>query len=252
MLRGIVPPALCERAVAAIAERTGLDYTDRSTWDPGEVVSHQAPVWGHQALWDVRQHPPLHQALADIWGIERLWVSVDSCNFTPPVRPGVPEPLSMHWDLDPRGPSTRLVQGVLALVDTPVEGGGFRCAPSWRNAPERWPDEWPREPWGEEWRIDPPVEDIVQVPAQRGDLIVWESSTPHGTVANTSPQPRVAFYVSMFPAGGEDEARQRVADFEAGMMPAHARWKPGHDVPEPEPRAALTGLGERLLGRVAW
>jgi ectoine hydroxylase-related dioxygenase (phytanoyl-CoA dioxygenase family) len=216
------------------------------------METYQVPLWGHQAVWDIRQHPALHAALSTAWETERLWVSIDTCSFTPPARAGLPDPLALHWDMDPRTTTVHMIQGVLALADTPADGGGFRCAPSWRNAPERWPDAWTQQPWGEEYLIDPAPEEIVQVPAEQGDLILWESSLPHGTVGNLSSKPRLALYVSMFPAGTGEEASQRVADFDAGRFPAHGRWKPGHDIADPGPTPTLTPLGQRLLGREPW
>jgi hypothetical protein len=247
-----VPSDLCEAAVAAIAERSGLVYDDPESWSTRVLENYQIPVWGHQAFWDIRQCPALHEVLSDAWGTNRLWVSIDTCNFTPPARPGLADPLPLHWDMDPRSDATPLIQGVLALVDTPRDGGGFRCAPTWRHAPEKWPGTWTPQPWGEQYLIDPPPEDVIQLPVQQGDVILWESTLPHGTVTNHSKRPRVAFYVSMFPAGPDAEATERVADFENGLFPAYGRWKPGHDVPDPGPVPTLTPLGERLLGREAW
>jgi hypothetical protein len=33
-------------------------------------------VYNHQYLWDNRQVPKIHQAFADIWGTEHLWVTI--------------------------------------------------------------------------------------------------------------------------------------------------------------------------------
>jgi Phytanoyl-CoA dioxygenase (PhyH) len=252
VLPGAVPVGLCEQVLDAIRDRCGLDVADPSTWSAVSAELDQVPVWGHQAQWDIRQSPTLHAAWAEAWGTEQLWVSFDSCRFTPPSRPGLPEPLAIHWDHDPRDQSLRFVQGFVALTDAPVQSGGFCCAPSWMNAPERWPPEWPQQPWGPHWTVEPDRADLVEVPTRTGDVVMFESRLPHGTVRNGSAWPRVVFYLSYGQAGDEEEARQRVEDFDHGRTAAYWRWKPGHDEPQPWPAASLNDLGERLLGRRPW
>ena len=82
----VVPPALIAAAIAALHER--------SDGTPGMV-----PIWGHQALWDVRQHPSVHAAFAEACGTEELWVSLDRVSINAPGGPG----LSIHWDIDLEG-----------------------------------------------------------------------------------------------------------------------------------------------------
>jgi hypothetical protein len=85
------------------------------------------PIWGHQTQWDIRQHPKLHRIWAALWGNDVLRVSLASCRFTPPWRPGYAEPYGLHWDHAPKAPGVRFLQGVLALTDTAVDQGGWRC-----------------------------------------------------------------------------------------------------------------------------
>jgi hypothetical protein len=253
VLRGVVPVDLCAAVLAAVEEHTGLAVDRPATWDRmlGRRVD-VVPVWAHQAQWDIRQLPVLHRAWADAWGRDDLWVSIDSTRFTPPWREGMPEPLALHWEHDPRAPGARMIQGSVALTDCGPGEGGFRCAPSWRDAPARWPDVWPVEPWGVQHRIDPPAADVVEVPVGVGDVVIWESSLPHGTTRNLGSAPRAATYVMYGPAGPPEVAARRIADVEAGRIDEVHRWKPGHDEPQPWPPPVLTDLGERLLGRRPW
>jgi hypothetical protein len=97
---------------------------DRLRWhayggEPHDLV----PIWGHQAQWDIRQHPDLHRVWAALWKTDRLRVWLDSCRFTPPWRPGFAEPLGIHWDYDPWKPEVRVFQGVVALTDTAANQG---------------------------------------------------------------------------------------------------------------------------------
>jgi len=127
------------------------------------------------------------------------------------------------------------------------------CAPSVMFNRDRWPDTWMTTEHGTEYRPGAvPAEDIVEVPVEVGDLIVFSSHLPHGTVRNSSARPRVVFYMQMFPEGDARAAAANVADHQAGLAPAWWRWKPGHDRAEPWAPATLTPLGRRLLGADLW
>jgi hypothetical protein len=58
-------------------------------------------VYNHQYLWDNRQYPKVHQAFADIWGTDKLWVTIDRANLNFPIRPGHEYKGFIHWDYDP-------------------------------------------------------------------------------------------------------------------------------------------------------
>ena len=104
-------------------------------------------------------------------------------------------------------------------------GGGFRCAPSVLANRDRWPTQWPSTDHGTEYRPGPvAATDIVEVTVDVGDLIVFSSRLPHGTVANRTQRPRVAFYLQMFPAGCAADAAENVADHQAGLAPPWWRW----------------------------
>ena len=39
-------------------------------------------IYQHQALWDNRQYPRVHQAFSEIWETEKLWVSFDRASVS--------------------------------------------------------------------------------------------------------------------------------------------------------------------------
>jgi Phytanoyl-CoA dioxygenase (PhyH) len=250
---GAVPAELCGRLVDVLESELGVPVHDPSRWGSyGGEMRDFVPIWGHQAQWDIRQHPILHRIWAALWGTEKLCVSLDSCRFTPPFRAGYAEPDGIHWDHNPWDASKRMFQGVLALTDTATDQGGFRCVPSLfrdRGA-------WPREPaivanGEEDWLADTKGREIVHVPARPGDLIVWDSRLAHGNSKNRSSRPRIAFYVLMGPA--DDNWRQAaVESWRTGRCVPWWRGRPGYDRVEPWPPATLTSLGRRLLGLEDW
>ena len=110
VVRGAVPTALCEALVEAIGKVYGLDADRAETWyrDP-PLAWDIVPMWGHQAQWDIRQHPTLHTAWSALWGTSALLVTLDRRRFTPPWRDGENLPLSLHWDHNPHDTSLRWI-----------------------------------------------------------------------------------------------------------------------------------------------
>lgn len=179
--------------------------------------------------------------------------------FTPPWHEGSPaKPLPIHWDHDPHDESLRAFQGLVALTDTDRGHGGFRCVPSLYRDRTHWPTA-PVESKNNgrmEWLPDVTEDDIVEIPASKGDVIVWDSLLPHANSRNTSAEPRIAFYVQMFPVDMYDPydvaRRERVELWKSGRCHPVWRWRPGCDQAERWPPANLTSLGRRLLGVDPW
>ena len=248
VFRGAVPVVLCEAVLEAIGTELGIWVGDPRSWDRVSSQIEEVPLRGHQSQWVIRQLPDLYAIWSTVWGTERLWVDRNACRFTPRGTRHA-EPLPLHWDVDPHDRDVLWYQGILALTDTPAGAGGFRCAPSVMHNRDRWPATWQRSRRGVEYRpVGVAVEEVVEIPLGVGDLLVFDSHLPHGTVRNVSSSPRVAFVLQMFPEGSRAEAEANVADHLAGVAPPWWRWKPGHDRVEPGPPATLTGHGERLIG----
>src|SRR5215469_18241547 len=117
-IRKAVPVGLCNWLVEVLETELRVPVNDPSRWDNyGGEPRDFVPIWGHQAQWEIRQHTNLHRIWATLYGTERLFVSLDSCRFTPPWKPDHAEPYGIHWDHDPRDAEKRMFQGVLALTD---------------------------------------------------------------------------------------------------------------------------------------
>ena len=86
-------------------------------------------AYNHQQLWNNRQTQKVYDAFVDVWGTQKLWVTIDRGNLNFPMRPGYYYKSFIHWDLDPET-KPQNVQGVLALNDqTDEKMGGFQCIP---------------------------------------------------------------------------------------------------------------------------
>ncbi|GAC1399481.1 MAG: hypothetical protein NVSMB65_17560 [Chloroflexota bacterium] len=212
-------------------------------------------LYHHQALWNNRQHPRVYGAFADLWSAERLWVTIDRVNMNPPVRPDHDFKGFIHWDIDTSiKPLPFEVQGVLSLTDTAADQGGFQCVPGFLKRFDTWVATQP--PDRNTWQPDLTGLEVKSIATRAGDLLIWHSGLPHGTGRNTSTRPRLAQYISMFPAREDDEAarQERVVSWRE-RLPRKGRAFPG-DPREWEARhgttADLTPLGKRLLGLERW
>ena len=102
VVHNAVPDENLEAAVNAIWDFLDVDAHNPEDWykhpprtgDRNDSPISQAgmvEIYQHQALWDNRQYPKVHQAFSEIWETDKLWVSLDRANMKPPTRPGKPE-----------------------------------------------------------------------------------------------------------------------------------------------------------------
>lgn len=254
-VEGAVPVRLCERLVDVLETEMGVPVHDPSRWyEHGGEPRDLIPIWGHQTQWDIRQYPDLHRIWTTLWGTDRLGVSLDSCRFTPPWQSGFAEPYGIHWDHDPWNDERRMYQGVLALTDTAVDQGGFRCVPSLYHDRAAWPQTPAISRSGNaNWLANTEGREIIHVSARTGDLIVWDSRLPHGNSKNRASKPRIAFYIMMGPFPADGALRLAQTDsWRTGRCVPWWRNRPGYDRIEPWPSGELTDLGRRLLGLDDW
>ena len=242
------------------------DPADPSTWYTQPRAEMQmkelagtgmVEVYNHQHLWTNRQTQRVYDAFVDIWGTEKLWVTIDRANLNFPIRPGFEYKGFIHWDYDPET-KPQQVQGVLALADQTDENmGGFQCIPwLYRNY-----DTWKLTQPADRDRFQPDIsgleDKIVKVPLEAGDLLIFNSAEPHGIRPNHSEDKvRIAQYISMMPAQEEDESLRnwRINSWKDRIAPEGYAF-PGDPRNWEQTRygtAELTELGRKLLGLEHW
>ncbi|MEE2728014.1 MAG: phytanoyl-CoA dioxygenase family protein, partial [Candidatus Latescibacterota bacterium] len=258
-----VPQENLDRMVEAIWWFLDMDPEDSETWykhKPFTSDNRCSPIsaggmvemYQHQAIWDNRQHPRVHQAFAEIWGEEKLWVSLDRANMKPPAREDKPDWNNrgmIHWDLDTsQQPIQFGVQGVLYLTDTAEDQGGFQCVPGFNNTFEEWVKTQPED--RNPHHPDLTGLDVRSIPGKAGDLLIWHRLLAHGNGHNTSDKPRLAQYITMSPARTDDEAARqaRVASWQERRPMPNWPGDPRAWEKEKQQTAELTPLGKKLLG----
>ena len=242
------------------------DPNDPSTWytearaemEMKELAgTGMVEVYNNQFLWNNRQTQRVYDSFVDIWGTEKLWTTIDRANLNFPIRPGFEYKGFIHWDYDP-DTKPQNVQGVLALADqTDHEMGGFQCIPWLYKNYDTWRLSQPKN----RNKFQPDISDledkIVKVSLEAGDLLIFNSTQPHGIRPNNSKDKvRIAQYISMMPAQEDDidlvnwrinSWKNRIAP-EGYAFPGDPRnWEQ-----EKYETAKLSKLGEKILGLEKW
>ena len=214
-------------------------------------------VYNNQALWNNRQEQKIYDAFSDIWGTDKLWVTIDRANLNFPIKPGYEYKGFIHWDYDPET-KPQNVQGVLALADqNDLDMGGFQCIPwLYRNY-----DSWKLGQPNDRDHFQPDVDDlkehIVKVKLNAGDLLIFNSTQPHGIRPNLSKDKvRITQYISMMPAEEQNEELKqwRINSWKNRIAPSGYAFPgdPRNFEQEKYDRAELNELGEKLLGLKKW
>ena len=266
VIKNSVPANQVNQTADFLWEFEDKQSEDKSTWYTVPRVEMQmkelagtgmVEVYNNQHLWNNRQTQKVYDAFVDIWGTERLWVSIDRANLNFPIRPGFEYKGFIHWDYDPET-KPQNVQGVLALADqTDDQMGGFQCIPWLYKNYDNWKLTQPKD----RDRFKPDIsgleDKLVKVKMEAGDLLIFNSSQPHGIRPNNSKDKvRIAQYLSMMPAQEEelDLVNWRINSWKNRIAPE------GHAFPG-DPRkkeqthyekADLSELGEKLLGLKKW
>ena len=260
-----VPAGNIERLQALLWEFQELDQADPSRWNQPQLRDHQmlelnnsgmVEIYNHQYLWDNRQQPRIYDTFVDIWDRKDLWVTIDRANLNTPNRGVRPFGGFIHWDSDTSmRPLPVNVQGVLSLVDTDTEVGGFQCVPElFRNF-----DQWMATQPADRHPFFPDTSgfEIKFVPLKAGDLLIWNTLLAHGIRPNVSAnRARLAQYLSMYPADERNTSvrETRIRCWRDREIPDDPAF-PGDPRGWEQTRyrtAELTELGERLLGLRLW
>ncbi len=266
IIKNAVPRSQAEATAKFLWEFEEKDPNDAATWYTPPRAEMQmkeltgtgmVEVYNNQFLWNNRQTPKVHQAFADIWGTEKLWVTIDRANLNFPIKPGHEYQGFIHWDYDPET-RPQNVQGVLALCDQTDENmGGFQCIPELYRTYDEWKLTQPEDRDHFQPDITGLEDKIEKVKMEAGDLLIFNSTQPHGIRPNRSQDKvRIAQYISMMPAEEHnDEMRNwRINSWKHRIAPDGYAFPgdPRNFEKTRYPRAELTELGEKLLGLSKW
>ena len=266
VIKNAIPKEQAKATANFIWEFDEKDPNDTSTWyakPRAEMKMKElagtgmVEAYNHQALWNNRQMQKVYDAFVDVWGTEKLWVTIDRVNLNFPQRPGEEKEGFIHWDYDPET-RPQNVQGVIALADQMDESmGGFQCIPWLYRNYDTWKLTQPEDRHRFQPNLDSLQDKLVKVLMEAGDLLIFNSTEPHGIRPNRSGKKvRIAQYISMMPAEEENQELKdwRINSWKNRIAPV------GYAFPG-DPRnweqvkyktAELSKLGKKLLGLDNW
>jgi hypothetical protein len=249
----VLPPENLQAAITTICEFLGIHQEEPESWYRKKLGSNGiVPIHHPQTFWNNRQYPKIHQIFAELYGTEKLWVTMDRASFKPPFRSQLfqrRDDSLLHWDVDPKKAKNLSIQGVLYLTDTEANQGAFECVPAaYRFLAQLLQDH-------KKVRFLKPEadqKDILGIAGRAGTLVLWNSLLLHRSGLNRTDRPRFVQYIAMHPVGSEQERQERVKLWQERRVPKHWRGWRYQIEPEPGKPAELDALGRKLLGLDPW
>ena len=266
VIKNAIPKDQAKATSDFIWEFDEKDPNDSSTWYAKPRAEMQmkelagtgmVEAYNHQTLWNNRQMQKVYDAFVDVWGTEKLWVTIDRVNLNFPQRPGEEKEGFIHWDYDPET-RPQNVQGVIALADQMDENmGGFQCIPWLYRNYDTWKLTQPEDRDRFQPNLDVLQNKFVKVVMEAGDLLIFNSTEPHGIRPNRSDNKvRIAQYISMMPAEEENQELKdwRVNSWKNRIAPVGYAFPgdPRNWEQEKHKTAELSELGKKLLGLNNW
>ena len=266
VIKNAIPKDQAKATADFLWEFDEKDPNDPSTWysNPRAEMKMKelagtgmVEAYNHQTLWNNRQMQKVYDAFVDVWGTKKLWVTIDRVNLNFPQRPGEEKEGFIHWDYDPET-RPQNVQGVIALADQMDESmGGFQCVPWLYRNYDTWKLTQPEDRHRFQPNLDSLQDKLVKVLMEAGDLLIFNSTEPHGIRPNRSGKKvRIAQYISMMPAEEENQElkdwrinswKNRVAPLGYAFPGDPRNWEQ-----EKYKTAELSKLGKKLLGLDNW
>ncbi|KAI5362356.1 hypothetical protein Slin14017_G075930 [Septoria linicola] len=167
----------------------------------------QYAVTHEDFAWAIRGEPGVVNAFGKVYDTEDLIVSFDAINFGFPNRKDIPANVPWpHQDQDPLKPGFRCLQGLApiwlprSIIASSRTNLALQHGFGYTNNGMKWLEE-----QGYKWE---------KICAEPGDLLVWDSRTPHYNLSSKTSQPRFCVYTCFMPvadATQEDLVRKKDA-----------------------------------------
>jgi hypothetical protein len=201
------------------------------------VMNEKGMIFGnginHEATnWNIRQEPGLIAVYEKLHDTPDLLVSFDGMNIQwpnrPDQKPNTPWP---HQDQDPATASKfRCMQGLVNILPNGPDDGGLYVCKGFRPDSGKFHELFKDEPdkiwsWTHEWYgftkagmkwIEDNGYEWVKPCAEPGDLILWDSRTPHYNLVPKGKTPRLAYYTCF--GAVTDATQEQLKDKQRAMM----------------------------------
>ncbi|KAK4561074.1 hypothetical protein LTR86_005029 [Recurvomyces mirabilis] len=228
--------------------------------DPATVLEKHLPIMNEKGMilgygaqheqfcWDIRSEPGVVHAFTTIYDTDDLMVSFDSMNMQWPNRkdaqPNTPWP---HQDQHPETWNFRCMQGLVNVFPNGSNDGGLIVCKGAHKLTEEFHNEFRDEvdkvwSWTPEWYgftksgmewLEKKGLEWVKPCAEPGDLILWDSRTPHYNLPPTGESPRFCTYVCMGPLSDVSQEQLRLKKEAFGNCRGTTHWPQGLNIIPP-------------------
>ena len=192
-----------------------------------------------------------------MWGTEDLWVTIDRVNANMPNNKEWEFEGFLHWDVDlSKNPNVRNIQGVVSLNES--NSGGLQLIPELFKEikKNKFDSKINQLSFDNRHHFSNIFEnyEVINVEANAGDLIIWDSRMVHGTSPNIGNIPRFAQYVSMIPEefNNKELLKLRMKSFKNRTGPEDCGMPGNIDEKNMFEPPQLSMHGEKLLGKIPW
>jgi Phytanoyl-CoA dioxygenase (PhyH) len=199
IVRAAAPEDACVQLERAVWDYLDADPQQPASWYRAQLqMGTMVQLFNAPGIEQIHATKEIHKAFSQLLGTPDLVMTADRCGFNPPVLPGYPyRGPKLHFGIAGFEPPLQdQPQGIVYLADADERGGAFRCVPGFHRRIEAWLASLPPD-------SNPNLMDLealgpVPIAAQRGDLVIWRSTLPHGPGPNTGARPSIVHYLSMY------------------------------------------------------
>jgi hypothetical protein len=207
----VVTPQLCSKTLTHIHDlfkKCNMEFSKPETWivdgNLTPILSRGfLEIYHDDLLAQLRQSLRVYLFYVILWGTPFLWTTFDRLGMKLPTGEES-QGLPLHVDQNPAVHSEfRTIQGVLALVDCPVERGTFVAVPNSIQYFKEY-EKFISPQYKGEYVLLPSDSGLYQniynkkqeIPLKAGDLVAWDSRTTHANSSNASLENRYVAYIS--------------------------------------------------------
>ncbi|KAJ9093167.1 hypothetical protein QFC21_006483 [Naganishia friedmannii] len=250
VVKGVLPVQRCNEYIDQIQDwlesfNLGYNRNDPSTvkeeclpiiHQKGLIQAYGAP---HESFtWGVRSEPDIIDVFATLFGTEDLLTSFDAVNVSLANRKDLPANKAWaHQDQDPERPGFRCVQGFMNLAPCGEDDGGLVILKGGHEVSKEYHDAFRQEERGFRWTnemylfkdtglkwLQERGYEWVKVNCEPGDLVLWDSRTPHYNVSPKGENSRFVIYTCYAPVSTATQEELQLKKWLFENTKGHSHW----------------------------
>lgn len=202
VIKNAIPKEECITTQLAIWEFLKMNPDEPESWyrqhpqQSGMMVNFS----DHPVLNRNRESQKIRKAYEQLYQTTELFKTIDKVSFNPPITEEYGfKGSGLHWDVSLHLPIPFGMQGLLYLSNCESHEGAFHCVPGFHTRIEEWLNQLPEDASPREYAQQKLTKELIPIPGETGDFIIWHQALPHCATANHGLHPRMVQYLTYFP-----------------------------------------------------